>query len=250
MGILKAIKLRRLSLSLHNWVGLLIVIQFLFWCLGGVVMTVIPLDLVRGETNMAPKPDVSVSGATIAQLTAGFGANVIRSVTVRSVAGAPALLITYGDDQQLLVDATTGTTLSPISETLAGKIAVADFVYEGASNGTPPQKACDVNYLTEEPGDFRRPLPVWQVHLCDPDDTKIYVSPQSGEVLARRNIYWRFYDFFWMLHIMDYETRDNTNNLLIITASITSTLFVITGFILLYFRFWPKRRTQKRESIE
>lgn len=247
---MKAVKLRRLALSLHNWVGLLIAIQFLFWCLGGVVMTVTPLDLVRGETNMAPTPDMAISVEDIARLTTGLGGEGIKSVTVRSVAGAPAILLTYSDNKKALIDAASGEMLSPVSQELAGKIAVADFSYGGSIQDTRSVEACSVTYLTEEPGDFRRALPVWQVRLCDLDGTVIYVSPQSGEVLARRNAYWRFYDFFWMLHIMDYETRDDTNNLLVITASITSTLFVITGFVLLYFRFWPKRRKGKKGSLD
>jgi hypothetical protein len=46
---------------------------------------------------------------------------------------------------------------------------------------------------------------------------------------------WRFYDFFWMLHIMDYQEYEDSNNLLIITAAILSLAFVMTGMMLLYF---------------
>jgi hypothetical protein len=38
-----------------------------------------------------------------------------------------------------------------------------------------------------------------------------------------------------MLHIMDYQEYEDSNNLLIITAAILSLAFVMTGMMLLYF---------------
>ena len=38
-----------------------------------------------------------------------------------------------------------------------------------------------------------------------------YISATTGSVLERRNDTWRWWDFFWMLHIMDYDERENVN---------------------------------------
>jgi len=54
--------------------------------------------------------------------------------------------------------------------------------------------------------------------------------------MARRNDDWRFFDFFWMLHIMDYEERENFNNPLLITASIFALVTVLAGLLLLVLR--------------
>ena len=81
--------------------------------------------------------------------------------------------------------------------------------------------------------------------MNDPDGTRIYVSPETGRVLARRNDYWRVFDFFWMLHIMDYDEREDFNHPLLIIVTLASTLFVLTGVALLYFRFWPGARRRK-----
>ena len=35
------------------------------------------------------------------------------------------------------------------------------------------------------------------------DGTHFYVDAGSGEIVARRTRWWRFYDFMWGLHIMD-----------------------------------------------
>lgn len=51
-------------------------------------------------------------------------------------------------------------------------------------------------------------------------------------MLARRNRIWRLYDFFWMLHIMDYDERENFNNPLIRAFAATGLLFALSGLFL------------------
>lgn len=240
------IRLKKVSLTIHNWVGLLIAIQFFFWCLGGVVMSVLPIELVRGEVNMVPQVPISLKAEDLAKVIAQIGEGEIKTTRVKSLAGKPVVELETIEGKKSLYDVASSQALSPITTGLAEQIAVADYAYRFTSTDTlvPVQS---VKLLSEEPGDFRRRLPVWQVSLADPDGTRIYVAPDSGDVIARRNDYWRVYDFFWMLHIMDYETRDDFNNPVIIFASITSTLFVITGFILLYFRFGPSPKRRKNQ---
>lgn len=239
-------QLRRLSLTIHNWVGLIIAVQFLLWCVGGIVMSVIPLELVRGEVNTAPQQPATLSARELSLLLNRISSADITRATVKNIAGRKAVVAEFHDGSKRLYDAATGTLMTPIDEALARQVALADYSRLNIPSGQQ-LSITNAALLNEEPGDFRRKLPVWQITLDDPDGTRIYVSPQTGEVLARRNDYWRFYDFFWMLHIMDYDTRDDFNNPLIITASITSTLFVISGFILLYFRFKPGRRRKKKQ---
>lgn len=235
-------KLRRVSLTLHNWMGLLVGIQIIFWFVGGLVMTVIPLDLVRGEVNMSARQSVSMPANELSELLAKIGRVNLNDVTLQSVAGRKVVQVsrTAGADQ--IFDSITGALLSPIEAETAEQVALADFSYRSSDALESDVSVTASNLLTEEPGDFRRKLPVWQVMLDDPDGTRIYVSPNTGQVLSRRNDYWRVFDFFWMLHIMDYEDREDFNNPLLIVTTFTSTLFVFTGIILLYFRFWPWRK--------
>ena len=43
---------------------------------------------------------------------------------------------------------------------------------------------------------------------------------------------WRWFDFLWMTHTMDYETRDDFNNKLIRIFSLMGLFTVMSGFIL------------------
>lgn len=222
--------------------GLLVGIQITFWFVGGLVMTVIPLDLVRGEVNMADRQNVSMPAGELSALLARIGAVNLNDVSLRELAGRKVVQVSRATGPDQIYDSQTGTLLSPIGAETAEKVALSDFDYRSSDALEGGVSVTSSDLLTEEPGDFRRALPVWQILLNDPDGTRIYVSPDTGQVLARRNDYWRVFDFFWMLHIMDYEDREDFNNPLLIVTTLTSTLFVFTGIILLYFRFRPRRK--------
>ena len=74
--------------------------------------------------------------------------------------------------------------------------------------------------------------------LCFEDElgTRLYVSTERGLVTARRNNRWRLFDLLWMLHIMDYQERENFNNPLVITAALFALVTVLAGLVLLVIR--------------
>ncbi len=79
--------------------------------------------------------------------------------------------------------------------------------------------------------------PYWRVNFSDDVHTSLYVSASTGTILERRNSYWRIFDVFWMLHIMDYTGRADFNNTLIIIVALVAIWLGISGFILLFGSF-------------
>jgi hypothetical protein len=71
------------------------------------------------------------------------------------------------------------------------------------------------------------------------------LSPATGELVSRRHELWRIFDFVWMLHIMDYETRDNVNNWLLRPFTWGALLMALSGVWLLLYSF-PWRRWLQR----
>jgi hypothetical protein len=57
-------------------------------------------------------------------------------------------------------------------------------------------------------------------------------------VLERRNETWRWWDFFWMLHNIDYAKRTSFNHPLIIMVGMRMTWLAVTGFWLLFRTIW------------
>ena len=75
--------------------------------------------------------------------------------------------------------------------------------------------------------------PVWQAQFDDPQRTALYFAADDGHFIAARTASWRLYDFFWMLHTMDYAGRDNFNNPLIVTIGMATLWLSISGMLLL-----------------
>ena len=63
----------------------------------------------------------------------------------------------------------------------------------------------------------------------------LYLNIFSGEITAVRSLQWRIWDLMWGFHIMDWQERDNIDNLLLKTFSILALISAISG-ILLFFK--------------
>lgn len=213
---------------IHLWVGLLLGVQFLLWMLSGVVMSWFHITLVRGETNAfsSPPRELIVStyaspGGAIVQVD---GANSLELRTFLD----RAVYEVRSPNGSALFDASTGEKLSPIPEETARAVAERDYLGEGELE--------QITLMDNPPHEYRGTPPVWRADFDDPLHTRLYISPDTGAVEARRNDIWRIYDFFWMLHIMDYGEREDFNNPLLRAASAVGLIFALSGLVMLVFR--------------
>jgi hypothetical protein len=129
-----------------------------------------------------------------------------------------------------LFDAASGAPVST-DRSLAQAIAVA--VHPGKAHATRVQPLPELSLAVRE-----HSLPIWKVDFGDAAKSSYYVSASTGEVLERRNETWRWWDFFWMLHNMDYAKRASFNHPLIITVGIAMAWLAVTGFWLLFRTMW------------
>jgi len=100
-------------------------------------------------------------------------------------------------------------------------------------------------------GEYRgKPAPAWRVDLEHPKRPHIYVDAVTGEALARRNRLWRLFDFFWMLHIMDYRARESFNHPLLTAMSALALATGLSGLGLWGWRgaTWARRRAGRPPS--
>lgn len=221
-------RFRRSIHALHRWLGLALGVQVLIWMTSGVVMSLLPIEHVRGETAIAYDAPVALEvgnyfppAGVVSQIDGAYQA------TLKSWFGRDVYVVT-GASETAIFDADTGERLSPISKEEARRAALADFAGEGEIDklvllNNPPREAGNAG-------------PLWRAEFSDRDETRLYISPHTGVVVARRNRVWRFYDFFWMLHIMDYRERENFNNPLVRSFAITGLLFALSGFALVVLR--------------
>ncbi len=228
-------EIKRTVQTAHRWLGLILAVQVLLWMTSGVIMSWFPIEQVRGETAASIEAPVELAAKSYFP-PGGVIADSVHATDVRlkSWQGRSVYVVT-GENGRALFDADSGEKLSPLPEDLARKVAESDFRGEGDLKR--------VTLMNNPPAEFRGPRPVWRAEFSDADATRLYISPETGEVLARRNRIWRLYDFFWMLHIMDYEERENFNNPLIRAFAVTGLLFALSGLFLVVTRVTGGRYT-------
>lgn len=230
---------------LHNWLGLVLVVQILLWFLSGLVMAVLPIEQVRGE-HLRSQPLTNWQQAQIspAIVLAQHSTEAILSlsqqlaVTAGQLSAVPVYVI---DDagQRFRYSAVDGSLLTALAEQDISQLAQAQ--YQGKAG------LRQVKLLQRAPAEVRHlATPLWQLQFADSDNTHFYLDPATGAVLRVRTDTWRWFDFFWMLHIMDYDERSNFNNPLLITTAAASLLFTLTGILLLWQRYRPRRKRQHR----
>jgi len=233
----------RWGVRVHKWVALIVGLQILLWIAGGVVMSVIPIEQVRGEHKIATQsaPSFVPSDLITLQEAADVGEILhVAEASIGTVLGSPVWHVSDGQGKNVTIDAKTAALISPIDETLAIQIAQADFAGSARLN--------KISLLSDPPSEYGRAGPVWQVVFADRDQTTLYIDPVRAEVRARRSSTWRFYDFFWKLHIMDYDDGADFNHPLLITAAGAATFVALSGILLLFikmrrsFLIWRRRR--------
>lgn len=232
-----SVKRRRLLRQLHRWLGLLVAIQLLFWVSGGLVMSALRLQAVRGEDVASPLVpaalDVGADLLPIGEVLKLPVAGAVTSVTLTTWRDLAVYRIETQNGTEL-VDATSGRRLSPLTRAAAEAVARAD--YRG------PGRLAGIDWVDTPALEYRgRELPLWRARFDDARNTTLYVSAQSGAVVARRNDLWRVFDFFWMLHVMDYREREDFNHPLLVGTAATAMLFVLSGLAMLVYSFKPRR---------
>lgn len=223
--------MKRWMRILHKWAGLILALQFVLWMASGLVMSVLDHDAVQGhqhraEPAQAPRPwpagllppakIVAAAGRPVADLQATW----LEDRPVYRLSDGPSVWLVAADDgRPRRVDAAA-----------AAAIAVADYV----GDGVPTAPEWLERATTEVRGHAGA---IWRVAFNDSDDTTLYVSAQDGRILERRNRSWRWFDVFWMLHIMDYTGRENFNNPLVVMAAAAGLWIALTGLWLVVATF-------------
>jgi hypothetical protein len=75
-----------------------------------------------------------------------------------------------------------------------------------------------------------------------------YVDAQSGIFKKVRHESWRWFDFLWMGHTMDYQGRDDFNNLLLRVFSLFGSVYRAEWFFTLGDQFTNLAKDQKAIS--
>lgn len=215
--------------NIHKYLSFLISIQLLLWTVSGIYFAFNKIENVRGE-QYREEPNFNVDFSKL-----NFQIDGARNIRV----------IDRMDQEILVVDGIYGREYLNFE----GK-DVEQLKEEEAKALSAKQTSLipeSVDLITENTigSEYRgRALPIYRVKSVNEagESINVYLNVYTGEVEAVRSNQWRIWDLMWGFHIMDWETREDIDNLLLKIFSILALISSITG-VLLFFRIDLVRKT-------
>lgn len=189
----------------HNLLGLIVGAQVLLWVLSGLIFSLKPIGEVRGdhlrrEAVAATLPAELDGMAAPGALLAGSG-EPVSALRLKLWMGEPVWEAELASGKALF-DARTGAPISPLTEENASRVAEAAWAGKGALTA--------ITLVDPAPREAGRGegRTMWRAEFDGQDKATFWIDPQTGELAAVRTGWWRTYDLFWGLHIMDWEGRE------------------------------------------
>ena len=191
--------------KIHRYLSIFIAIQLLLWTVSGIYFTFNKIEMVRGEQYWLPLE-------TEYRIFKRLGQDIIETNNngVKTYSTHPQNFpVNMLSPEEAITIAKEKTSLNPLSVSLIEKVE-RGVEYRG------------------------RRMPTYKVSTDTNDGINIYVDSVTGDIAAIRSDSWRAWDLLWALHIMDYQDRDNINNLLLKIFSVLALISSITGIILFF----------------
>jgi len=238
--------------KIHRYLGFFIGVQFLFWTLGGLYFSWNNMDNVRGELLLKQEKhflkdvDFSQIQKGIASLKTETEIDSIHSVDLMEAFGKPLVQFRYFGGHHLktqLISAETGSLRPAFNGQECLEIVEQQLI--------EPIPIIKVEYLPENSTGSHHEyrggqLPAYAFTLGHPTKTTIYVSTELGKIMSVRNNNWRRFDFLWMLHTMDYKSRDHITNWVLRIFSAFGLLTISSGFFLFYLTSPTVKKIRKK----
>lgn len=232
----KTLRPQLLVRKIHKWVGFILGIQILLWFGSGFLMSFMPIEEVRGDHLLKPQTvaPVNLEAVNLAKLKQRFN-TPIESIEIKSWLGQTVAVVKTKQRTSML-STPSMQLLTPFNESYIERILTESL--------KDTHKIISIQRLMHAPNEVRgRQTPLWQIQLDDPENTRVYISESNGEIVAKRTDRWRLFDFMWMLHIMDYDEREDFNHPLLYITALSALLFTLTGFVLLFYSLRRKIKT-------
>lgn len=237
---------------IHRYLGVFMGVQFFFWALGGLYFSWNNMDDVHGETLLKQEKKY-VSEIDFSQIKKGLDSlktlvkiDSIHSVKLVETLKKPFAQLRFFENGQLksqLISLETGNLLPDFTGQECLEIAEQQL--------KEPIPIIKAEFLADNSTgmhhEYReKPLPAYAFTLDHRTKTTIYVATESGEITSVRNNNWRRFDFLWMLHTMDYQSRDHITNWLLRIFSALGILTVVSGFGLFYFTSSTVKKNRRK----
>jgi hypothetical protein len=228
-----------LSRSVHKWLTLFVGLQLLVWAVTGFYMVAVDLDFIHGDSLVRTLRTPIGSTAAVLPSRRSEPVSAISLISLHSLPVPRRRCTADCGRSPVLIDATNDQQLSPLSSGMIRQLARS--YYAGSSQLSAVQ-LLEHDVPLEVRG---RSAPLWRADFDDWLETTLYLHPDTGVLVARRHRLWRWYDFLWTLHIMDYGVRETPTGVVPRVVTVLGAVTVASGVWLLYFSFWRPRTARR-----
>jgi hypothetical protein len=220
----------------HRYLGIFIGIQFLFWTISGLYFSWTNIDDIHGDQfknlEYQPKSFDNLISPSALNVTEG-----VNTIELRDINDLPY----YWINKRQLYNAIDGKLKERISKNEA--LYIAKNYMKADIEVTTIEK---INETGKHHEYREKLLPAYVISYDNDEALKAYVSIKDGKFQTVRHRNWRWFDFLWMTHTMDYEGRDNFNTIILRAFSLLGLITVLSGFLLWYTSSPSVRKLLKR----
>ncbi|MDG2435861.1 MAG: PepSY domain-containing protein [Polaribacter sp.] len=213
-----ALKIRKT----HRYLGLFLGIQFLFWTISGLYFSWTDIDEIHGDQfkNLEYEPKAFNDLISPSELNVSKG---VKTIELRDINNLPY----YWINKKQLYNAIDGSLKTKITKEEALYIAKLNL-----KSGLVVASIEQINETGKHHEYREKLLPAYVISYKTDEAIKAYVSINDGKFQTVRHRAWRWFDFLWMTHTMDYEGRDNFNTIILRAFSLLGLITVLSGFLL------------------
>ncbi|WP_029037386.1 PepSY domain-containing protein [Salinimicrobium xinjiangense] len=206
----------------HRYLGIFLGIQFLMWTISGIYFSWTDIDEIHGD-HFRKAHVHPVAFSNLEGISALLPDEQVESLQLKDIAGEPY----YWINENKLIHARSGEQKQEVSEEEAVKIA-DKYMLDNLKI-----ESVERIISTGDHHEYRSGrLPAFVINYKSPENIKAYVSTVDGTFRSVRHRDWRWFDFLWMTHTMDYDTRDDFNTTILRAFSLLGLITVLSGFIL------------------
>jgi len=229
-----ALKIRKT----HRYLGLFLGIQFLFWTVSGLYFSWTNIDEIHGDQyknlDYIPQSFDSLINPSLLKIDKG-----IHSLDLKDLNNTPY----YWINNNKLYNALNGNPKDRITKEEALYIAK-----KHVKNNLEVTSIKEIS-STDKHHEYRKKLlPAYVISYSADQAIKVYVSIKDGKFQTVRHRSWRWFDFLWMTHTMDYKSRDNFNTTVLRVFSLFGLVTVLSGFLLWFTSSPTIRKLLKRKN--
>lgn len=222
----------------HRYLGIFLGLQFMLWTVSGLYFSWTNIDEIHGDQFLKHHPE-SIEFKDLISPSLLENNPPISKIELREINHNPY----YWVNKQALYHAQTGKLKAGITKEEA--LTVANRYVKDS------MKVASIKLITKvgKQHEYREKLlPAYVISYLNGDAVNAYVSSADGNFQTVRHRSWRWFDFLWMTHTMDYEGRDNLNNLLLRIFSFLGLITVMSGFLLWYISSSSVRKLKRKIS--